>query len=61
MRRGNINIFVQSKLFALNFVSKYGTDVILLVRLEISILYSPLMLLFQELGFWNILLNGDYG
>ena len=34
------NIFVQSKLFALNFASKYITDVILLVRLEISIWYS---------------------
>ena len=37
LRRGNINIFVQCKLFALNFVSKYVTDVTLLVRLEISI------------------------
>ena len=34
------NIFVQSKLFALNFPSKHITHVTLLVRLEISIWYS---------------------
>ena len=33
----NVNIFLQSKLFALNIVRKYVTDVILLLLLEISI------------------------
>ena len=42
VRRGNIDTFVRSKLFALNIASKYVTGVILLVRLisratEISI------------------------
>ena len=45
VRRGNIKIFVQSKLFGL----------------EISIWLVPLMSVFQELRFWKLSLNGDHG
>ena len=40
MRRGNLNNFVQCRLFGLTFASKYVTDAILSVRLEISIWYG---------------------
>ena len=49
VRRGNINIFGQSKLFALNFVSKYVTDVTLLVRLEISVWYGSFDVNFSKI------------
>ena len=49
VRLGNINIFVQSKWFALNFISKYALDVILLVLLEISIWYSSFNVNFSRI------------